>query len=169
MNSDSKRPLLLDTGPLMRWLCSRYLDSQDASEHRRNDLLMSLHHQWDAELQRQMDTFLETRTPWLTTSHVILESLHIRKQAKLKAYEPAYRTEALKYLSAAKEVPVKLAELNQAEQSNIAKYGLTDVALIHAGRTYGATIVTDDKRLFRALEGGDPNFEIQLAINCVGY
>jgi hypothetical protein len=159
-----RKPVLLDTGPLLAYLGWLYLDSIGASKATRDAALrdLKLGMAWSENQHERFDQFLKSRSIRLITSHVAAEILRFRSHSFLQKHTGPFTSFVLDHLGFFEERGVPIASL---DKSLVVTFGLTDAGLVWLARQEGCTLVTSDDRLFRALPT-DPKFEIQLLAYC---
>lgn len=146
-----KRPIVIDTGPLLTYLAIRYLDSTDASKARRDHVLWEIRGRAFAETEQER--FVELmKQHILTTAHVISETLKLREKSILSLEKEDFRRNSLEILTggAVSEISCPITEICQEQDFRqlICRYGLTDAGLIFVAAKNRALVLTDDGRLF---------------------
>jgi hypothetical protein len=152
-------PLVLDSGPLLTYLCLRYLDEIDAKRPQRNQVLSEVRPVgWDVNQEERFLRYLEAHPRRLTTSHVVAEVLRLRTYSALKRSAEAFRRVALSGLAFVEERSVLGKDL---DPELIVRHGVSDAGVVWLAHLESATLMTDDKELYSALPS-DPRFTIVL-------
>ena len=166
MDQARRRPVLLDTGPLLIYLYWLYCDSMRATRAARDAALrdLNLGLAWSENQHERFDQFLKSRSVRLITNHVAAEILHFRTHSFLQTHANPFTGFVLDHLGFFEERGVLIGSL---DKGLVVRFGLTDAGLVWLAQQEGCTLVTSDDRLFRALPT-DPKFEIQLLAHWVG-
>lgn len=151
-----KRPIVIDTGPLLTYLAIRYLDSTDAPKARRDHVLGEIRGRAFAETEQER--FLELmKQRMLTTAHVISEALNLREASALSREKEEFRRNSLGVLiaGALSEISCPIAEICKAADFRelICRCGLTDAGVIFVAAQNRALVLTDEGRLFSSYSG----------------
>ncbi len=146
-----KRPIVIDTSPLLTYLAIRYLDSKDAPKARRDQVITEIRGKtFAATEQERFLELMKQRT--FTTAHVISEVLKLREKSVLSLEKEDFRRNSLDVLTGdtISEIPCPIMEVCQEEDFRqlICRYGLTDAGLIFVADKNRALVLTDDGRLF---------------------
>jgi hypothetical protein len=161
-----RKPVLLDTGPLLTYLSWLYCDSIRATKATRDAALrdLNLGLAWRENQHERFYQFLKSRPLRLITSHVAAEILRFRGHSFLKKHSHRFTSFTLDHLGFVEERSVLLKDL---EKDLILQFGLPDASLLWLAQQEGCTLVTTDNKLFQALPT-DPKFEIWLLADIVG-
>ena len=148
-----KRPIVIDTGPLLTYLALRYLDGSGASKAKRDEILRDIRPR-SGFAETEQERFLQVmKQPALTTAHVISEALKLRDASALGREKETFRRNSLAVLTGdtISEIRCPIVEICLEEDFRelICRHGLTDASLIFIASRNRALLLTDDGRLFR--------------------
>jgi hypothetical protein len=146
-----RRPIVIDTGPLLTYLAIRYLNTTEASKARRDHVLGEIRGRaFDEPEQERLLELMKQHT--FTTAHAISEALNLREASALNRAKTEFRRNSLEVLTSGtmSEIACPVAEICRTEDFRqlICSHGLTDAALIFVAARNRALVLTDDGRLF---------------------
>jgi hypothetical protein len=163
-----RESLVVDTGPLLTFLCLRFLDEIHAGNAERDRSLGEIRGGPlpDRRRQEQMDGFFRASS-LLATSHVFVESLRLRDHSYLRSRAEEFRKSSLSSLSIVEERVVRLADLAKSPYRELVIYhGLADAGVVWLAERERCALVTDEKALYSAYRS-DSKFRIRLLDQCL--
>jgi hypothetical protein len=111
-----KRPIVIDTGPLLTYLAIRHLDTKDAPNARKDQVLTEIHGNILAATEQER--FLKLmKQPVFTTAHVIAEVLKLRDKSQLNREKEEFLGNSLSVLTSGSisEIPCPIREVCKEE------------------------------------------------------